>query len=374
MKIVLLTSLLTACNTGGFKPSSKQKNRSQTVNAISPGVDGVGSDTQNKPQSKTDEAIDAFVDNSIDRKKTLEQSDEEIFQQFKNFVNKRYPTDEVLEEGESITNSNDVATDFVDIRNENKDYIVDEIRRRLSNSGPGVNDGGSTNYFSDPGKQPGYDGGSYTGQPTLSQQEAIEAINFCQSKALKEKIVTLNFPATQGRVQCAFGANGNLGKRDGFMQAFHMQQKLHQIDSNEVMCGLDIRTENAKFRFDDHVFLNLNGIGLISNVDINKYLTTEKAGLKVLTWNNLRGLEHDKFSKKTTCIDGATRCQLPPTQVRGNLELSLDPRTNEKLAQIVAQDGSKLVFDLIVTGDNNVEIDCQHDGLSIQIKYKYYER
>ena len=60
---------------------------------------------------------------------------------------------------------------------------------------------------------------------------------------------------------------------------------------------------------------------------------------------------------------------MPGTQENGDVSLSFDENTNALLADS-SNDGQH-TFRMVVTGDDNPDSDCHHNGLTMIIEYEY---
>ena len=95
-----------------------------------------------------------------------------------------------------------------------------------------------------------------------------------------------------------------------------------------------------------------------------------KNGLPVYDWSKIVGKKVVEVGQGLVCLAGATECIMPGTQSNGQVSVSFDAATNQMLAN--SSENGINTFTLIVTGDNDPSVDCQHNGLTMSIFYQYY--
>lgn len=132
--------------------------------------------------------------------------------------------------------------------------------------------------------------------------------------------------------------------------------------------------EPQEFRYDDLLVLHLNGRVFAASYRRLVDELEEKNGLRVFDWNRLRNLAIDPRGYDVYCLGheaGISRCVLPRSDSRGQLEVNLDQEVLYRLSASRAAD-EPVRLGLVTTGDND-ESDCRHSRLRFAIDFDYVE-
>ena len=182
-----------------------------------------------------------------------------------------------------------------------------------------------------------------------------------------EGVATVDMPALTER--CPFGIDDNGDMRDDFFVARAEQTVPLSLPEGIDLCALEISVTTEEFYFDDHLLFLFNDFVLVSDLAFQEFLP-ERDGLAIYEWESISGLEHTSVADGPRCIAGAVECNVPGTQSTGSVALSFEEETNRRLLADAATSG-RYEFTAVVTGDDNPEIDCQHSGLPLEVRYRY---
>lgn len=233
--------------------------------------------------------------------------------------------------------------------------------------------------------------------PTPTPAPIMETIKNCEllskNAALLENNVNLVFEDTKiesGRnIVCEFAPDdkdiysGNLSIRDGYLRARYTQLKKLTLPPNVVICDLELSGPEKSFRYDDIFFFNFNGKILASNhkSEIEKFLPHEninllsiEKNLDFFTYDWLK-IRNSPFKNEANdfCLgfeENLSRCQWPITEQKGTIQLQFHPEILIRIAASRATNNQEL--EMVITGDNNPDVDCYHDRLDLKVKVKYY--
>ena len=165
---------------------------------------------------------------------------------------------------------------------------------------------------------------------------------------------------------CPFGQADNLGWVGGAVAARVEQEVPFTFPEDRVICSIALSGASDDFYYDDHIILTLNDVVLISSLDILGNFEVQN-GLPIYSWDAIVGSSAGGASH--VCLPGATVCQMPGTQQNGQVSLAFDEQTSDLLVQ--TGQGLSHKFTAIVTGDDNPDVDCHHNGLTIAVEYTY---
>ena len=183
-------------------------------------------------------------------------------------------------------------------------------------------------------------------------------------KTLNSKLI---FPERQ---DCSFGQNGNLERRDAFVQAQETQNQSIALEGKSIICDMSIRSEpNAQIHYDDFIFLTIaNQVIFGSNSQVTNYLDRKE---NVYQWDfeKIKGQAINNFEAPYYCLAGVRNCVLPPHDQAGPISIRLATKDVAPIAfEVVGK--SKIDANLISTGDNDDE-DCFHSELDLDVEISY---
>jgi hypothetical protein len=190
----------------------------------------------------------------------------------------------------------------------------------------------------------------------------------CGEKTLKMRTVVINIPSNSG-AKCPFGQGDNLPTIGGQITARIERDFPLDIPKTHKVCSMKADAANQLMRYDDHLFLTLNGTVLLaSTTEANKF-TNGAGGLKRFEWDKIKG--GNSSDSPSYCGPGIS-CSLPRTEVQGQFQFAISDDASAKIfAPLI---GSDLKFGLVLTGDDNPESDCQlNTSLQINVHYGYLE-
>lgn len=192
--------------------------------------------------------------------------------------------------------------------------------------------------------------------------------NLCSSGVMKTRSIVVNLPSNSG-AKCPFGQGDNLGEIAGKITARIEKDFPLDIPKSHKVCAMKADASNQPMRYDDHLFLTLNGnVLLASTTEADKFLTGPN-GFKKYDWTKIKG--QDSSDPPSYCGPGLT-CKLPRTQVEGDFYFSISQDASTKIFGPLL--GSDLKFSLILTGDNDPSSDCQlSTSHKVNVSYSYVE-
>jgi hypothetical protein len=190
----------------------------------------------------------------------------------------------------------------------------------------------------------------------------------CSSGVKKSRSIQVQFPSNNG-AECPFGKGDNLDKNNGKITARIEKDFPLDIPKSHKVCSMMADAPKQPMRYDDHLFLALNGTILLSSTTEAEKFLTGANGFKRYDWTKIKGQE--SADPPSYCGPGLT-CRLPRTQVEGDFSFSISDAASLKIFAPLL--GSDLKFQLILTGDDNPESDCQlNTPLKVNVRYEYVE-
>lgn len=187
----------------------------------------------------------------------------------------------------------------------------------------------------------------------------------CDSSYVKTKKVLVNF-AKQTKT-CEYGKNGNLEKKNVYIQAMARQTEDLGIQSGSEICDVDLAIDQD-FWFDDHFVLSWNSNVIATNTD---FVMTENNGLPTFDFDAIKGMKW--ATQKSYCVGGSmgTECNVPKHNKKQNFSMDLSEAARGQLVQALQTADSQQI-ELSILGDNDGS-DCKHSGLQMEVEVKYLE-
>lgn len=237
----------------------------------------------------------------------------------------------------------------------------------VGNAGGGTGAGGAAGP-SAPGSSGGGTtvGGSAGPSPQTIADNVEKLKATCGSGVKKTLKQSIHFPEVQ---KCSWGTNGNLGRKDTYVQAIEGQKATIELPINAQLCELGIGSVATTIQYDDFMLLTLNNQVLLTS---NKELLVGMQDDAAYAWDfsKIRGKQID-FDAAPYCLGDASLCKIPVTDVKGAFQFSIDPNSLGKLAAN-SVDKKKLDFALYATGDND-DRDCWHTAFTLDFTLNYVE-
>ena len=230
----------------------------------------------------------------------------------------------------------------------------------------------------------------------VATNSAVAAVAKCETSTPIVGKAEVIFPeriaanvADPTTLQCKWGLDGNNPNLiNEEITARAEISKPIDVPAGAVLCSMEISSAQDNFEYDDHIALTFGGQDsnlveqkeyvLISNMEGPKFFEQE-GGLSVYQWEILnsptgkKGLKGAKFSELNEgshCPPDSLLCNLPRTQTEGSLKLKLSPDVNKNL-MIIGAKYNNYQLNLIITGDDNMPVDCQHKELKLNVDYTY---
>ena len=202
-----------------------------------------------------------------------------------------------------------------------------------------------------------------------SVTENIEKLKLaCNSGTKKTLKQSVHFPENQ---KCNWGINGNLGRRDLYVQAIEGQKATIELPINAQLCDLGIGSAATTIQYDDFMILTLNNqVLLSSNKDLLIGLDESQDQAYVWDFSKPRG-KTINFDAASYCLGNSSLCNIPITDVQGSFQFSIDPTVLGKLASN-SVNKKNLEFALYATGDDN-DRDCWHTAFTLDFTLNYVD-
>ncbi len=199
----------------------------------------------------------------------------------------------------------------------------------------------------------------------------------------------VKFPNTG--LRCEFSAEpnkinaqGNLGKIEDVITARREQVVKVELPQNAVVCGMEFlqpgTSQTQNMRFDDEIIFLLNNNVIASSFNYNKQFKGSNPAAGELIqyhWEKIRGqLYRQSGDNDLYCLGkdiGQGSCIIPKTETNGIISIEMAQGIVHRLAADAINKGA-LEFSLVTTGDNNVEVDCQHMDFEFDVTLKYVHR
>jgi hypothetical protein len=206
-------------------------------------------------------------------------------------------------------------------------------------------------------QQGGGSGGSSWTPASLAQA--------CSSQSLKTETVILQIASNDG-YRCEFGKNGNLVAKSATLAARLEHNIAIPGTQGRILCSMNAESGTQVIRYDDQLFLSINNNLIVSSSAAVSQLDKAANGFRQYNWDKVRGASTgaSKF-----CADGVS-CNLPKSESTGNFNFSISQEANNRLFSSIA--GQQLSVGLVITGDNDIALDCQLDtGMNLKFTYTY---
>lgn len=199
---------------------------------------------------------------------------------------------------------------------------------------------------------------------TMNAQEKFE--DSCNGTR-KSVIQQVHFPEMKN---CRFGSNGNLNRRDRYLQARESQSAELRLPQGAQLCGLELRSEENRIQYDDFIILSLNDFVLLSsNQKMLNKLSGIEQGAYIWDFNKVRGTAVD-FNSPAYCLGGSTgNCSVPVTDTPGRFGVDIGSEALVGVADKIV-DQTNLTLSLTATGDNDDE-DCWHTAIDLEFTLFY---
>ena len=227
------------------------------------------------------------------------------------------------------------------------------------------------------------------GKPPETKQDVVDA---CAQGARIKKPFKLDFVSTEtikGSI-CKWQSSPSAGnqKASDTIRGHFKQEISIALPDNAIVCSSKLSTSDATlWSYDDEVVLTLNGVVLLASQDA--YLWRRPAQRQepihapfgagfVFDWEKLFKEELPNIGSTTDSIycygtaPGAAGCEVPLTQKQGRVKLDLATQDVADLS-LKAVKEKKLTYGLLVTGDNDPDIDCKHSGIVIEGQLEYVQ-
>ena len=229
--------------------------------------------------------------------------------------------------------------------------------------------------------------------PTPTPPPVPEIIASCDKALAAGKLITadkvITFEDTKVESKrsqvCEFNKGDNLSMKNEFLRARYEQQQVLSLPTNAVLCDFDVLVTKQSFKYDDVFYLTFNGVVLATNLSRTIPKTASESimigkpsqpiAFHTYKWLDVRDQSFTGINATAEdyCLgkaQGLSRCKWPLSEQTGTIEFDFN---RELLAAIGARPVNKQqVFGFAITGDDDPNVDCYHEKLSMSLKVKYY--
>lgn len=183
------------------------------------------------------------------------------------------------------------------------------------------------------------------------------------------------------KVNCLWGQNGNLEKRNLFIQARREDTVSLANLRDKVVCDVNFIFPEQYMHFDDEIFMTFDGIVLLAS---NKRYVTDTFMERVgkfyrYNWSKLVGASWSSQSSGLDkyCVGEANAlgsCGVPASDTVGKMTLNIDSSVVQDLF-LQAKKLDRYDFAWITTGDNDDSTasemnDCRHSDYKFLVEFK----
>ena len=266
------------------------------------------------------------------------------------------------------------------------DGSVDGGSTDSGNTDDGSVDGGSTDSGNtDGGNTDGgnADGGNADGSnPHECKDPKEEIIDICERYELLSLEQELFYPE---RMDCSFKpkrhhrhhyhsdtlddlTEGNLHRKDRYLQAREWQTRQVELPENAVICGMEIVSKQDQIQYDDFLIFTIDDrILMLSNNELLRKMP-KKDGVYHWDFDAIKGRKYG-FDGDRYCLGNDSSCIFPGHDKQGSVNFSVG---TSAIAAVSAslQGQTTYNFSAIATGDNDDE-DCWHTDLELDVKIRY---
>jgi hypothetical protein len=187
----------------------------------------------------------------------------------------------------------------------------------------------------------------------------------CSDSNIQTLSETLKFPPS---AECAFNQDGNLDRKNEFIQAQAVQTVKIPVPANIVLCSIEIKSSVDSLRYDDFLVFTMDKYVLVgSNGNMMNHLQKD-GNLFIWDFEKVKGQPADLDDTLPPYCIGAA-CDVPGHDQTGPFNVDFQSAEISELAN--RQIGkNEFSFSLITTGDDN-DGDCEHTEFDLSLTLRY---
>lgn len=200
--------------------------------------------------------------------------------------------------------------------------------------------------------------------------EDLETIGkLCDQAQVYQNVIAVDFPKPSQT--CDWGKNGNLDKRNQYLQARIEQKRTLNLPSGAVICDAKFDFVQQDFLYDDHFMLTFNDSIIASSYNFSSRLDKGQLGLLQYDWTKMAGMFWENSHEEIFCpqIPGfGASCSFPGHDQQGVINLQYD----SQYIQAIMSNGvpENHFFKMVSVGDNDT-LDCEHSDVSFDVTVRY---
>ncbi|MFL0799330.1 MAG: hypothetical protein K6L80_02685 [Agarilytica sp.] len=180
------------------------------------------------------------------------------------------------------------------------------------------------------------------------------------------------------------------GKNHDVIQGFYRQSVVASLPENAVVCSSTISANSGNdvyWRYDDEFFLSIGDQVIISSEKASRMqgMVSEEAeeygqGPYLFDFEAIKWLDYN-YSYERYCLghdriggifadDDNLSCQFPRTQQWGTFNIDIPAEAFAVVSADIVNEG-EANFSLVISGDDDPQIDCQHSGIELNWDVEY---
>lgn len=213
--------------------------------------------------------------------------------------------------------------------------------------------------------------------PPETPTEVVKAS--CTNRPIQRITVPVTFERT--RETCPFGdtANGNLPRRNSYLQARIEQKVNFSLPEKTIICDMDFHFEPQRFTYDDQFIATFDDVILGASVTIPDFVPLEDE-VYIYDWEAFKGKYWDHGTSTTFC-HGADRfdesgqpmasCSWPVTEATAQIKVDMHSTLiQEIMAKNLGRAEHEFKFVSIGDDDNG---DCEQSGITFEVTIDYVQ-
>lgn len=189
---------------------------------------------------------------------------------------------------------------------------------------------------------------------------------------VKAGTVQVRIKSNEGS-RCPWGKGDNRDMSSKRIRARIERSFPIQFPANIEMCSLEAESSgNNKTRYDDQFLLTLNDYVIMFSLDLIDNFKKTPSG-RVYDWSKIVNKPSPRESTGAFCADGISPCRLPKTEETGKFQFGIPAAQTQTMFENIRSKDAE--FRLIITGDDNDDIDCQlYNDINLEVNYTYVQK
>jgi hypothetical protein len=182
----------------------------------------------------------------------------------------------------------------------------------------------------------------------------------CNTSPHETTTLDVEFPGSGAACPWEQGTSGG-------HHASHIEHvRAMELPAGAIICGLEFNVPQTGMYYDDVLLLTFNDAILIAAMNVDSVFPNQ-GGLFMYDWSYL---SMQPFEYGLYCLGGTGSCSLPESQNQGTMSLDLP----QPIVHLLSQDAltnHAFDFKVIVTGDDNLDVDCAYSAFTLEVDVEY---